>query len=90
MKRDKKKLQRQVRTMELKLKNLQQKMTSNQAEWAKTFQDLSQSPVKLKVNIQNSTGEVNYLLVITVHIIYITVMTVFMLFGSTNKNGFLI
>lgn len=43
LRKDKKKLQR-------KLRELTQKMKENQDEWAKTFHELSQSPLKSKVS----------------------------------------
>lgn len=41
--------------MESKLEDLNQKIISNQSEWAKTFEELNQSPVK--INLSTSTGE---------------------------------
>jgi len=48
LKKEKKKLQRQVRTLKCKVDDLNQKLTLNQSEWAKTFHKLNQSPVKSK------------------------------------------
>ena len=44
--------------MEHKVEELNQKIIANQSEWVKTFQELSQSPVKLKVS--TSTGRIDY------------------------------
>ncbi|XP_068759957.1 uncharacterized protein [Montipora capricornis] len=52
LKKDKKKLQRKLKSMESKVEELSQKIIANQSEWAKTFLELNQSPEKLK----GSTG----------------------------------
>ena len=44
--------------MENKVEELNQKIIANQSEWVKTFQELSQSPVKLKLS--TSTGRIDY------------------------------
>ena len=58
LRKDKKKLQRKVKTMENKGEELNQKIIANQSEWAKTFHQLSQSPVKLKLS--KSAGRTDY------------------------------
>ena len=44
--------------MENKVEELNQKIIANQSEWVKAFQELSQSPVKLKLS--TSTGRTDY------------------------------
>ena len=57
LKKDKKKLQRKLKTMESKVEELSQKIIANQSEWAKTFLELNQSPDKLKSS--TGTGEMD-------------------------------
>ena len=42
----------------VEVEKLNQKIIANQSEWVKTFQELSQSPLKLKLS--TSTGRTDY------------------------------
>lgn len=55
LRKEKRKLLRQLRSAESKLNDYKQKMTSNQTEWVKTLQDINNSPMKEKFH--NNSGK---------------------------------
>lgn len=71
LRKEKRKLLRQLRSAESKLNDYKQKMTSNQTEWVKTLQDINNSPMKEKFH--NNSGKLQYIFTTSQFLFHITV-----------------